>query len=99
MTNNLKEQYDAIIERSFSLATQKNTDYGDSWRLMRLNSITDQIMVKIHRIRQIEENGGHSEVSEGIRDEYMDIINYAIFALIKLNEKQDDQYQKQSKRN
>jgi len=65
----------------------KNTDYGDSWRLMRLPSITDQILVKVSRIRQIEESPEPPRVSEGVESEYRDIANYAIFALIKIREK------------
>ena len=64
----------------------KNVDYGDSWREMRLSSITDQIIVKAYRIRRLEESNEPPKVSEGIESEYRDILNYCVFALIKLRE-------------
>lgn len=83
----IEAEYDNIIKHTKALMLQKNLDYGDAWRLMRLSSITDQLLVKVHRIRKIEVCGGHSEISEGIKAEYEDIINYAVFALITLEEK------------
>lgn len=77
-----RETFGECIE----LMRKKNNDYGESWRLMRVQSITDQILTKIHRVRQIEENDGHSEISEGRRSEYIDIINYCVFAIYKLDE-------------
>lgn len=68
------------------LMIDKNHDYGEAWRDMRIASFTDMILTKLHRIKQIEENEGETLVSEGIDANYMDIINYAIFALIKLEE-------------
>jgi hypothetical protein len=65
----------------------KNHDYGEAWRDMRVSSLTDLILMKILRIKQIEENKGETIISEGIDANYSDMINYAIFALIKLNEK------------
>jgi hypothetical protein len=62
----------------------KNTDYGEVWRAMRPSSFTDMILVKIARIKQIEDNLGKTEISEGADANYQDIINYAIFALIML---------------
>ena len=79
-----------VMHNALELMEKKNADYGDSWRDMRLSSITDQILVKVKRIRQIEEAGGVSQVSEGVESEYRDILNYAVFALIKLMEEQDD---------
>ncbi len=67
----------------------KNADYGDSWRLMRLPSITDQILVKVHRIRTIEESEDAPKISEGIESEYRDILNYCVFAMLKLQEVED----------
>ncbi len=64
----------------------KNADYGDSWREMRLTSITDQILVKTIRIRTLEESGDAPKVSEGIESEYRDILNYCVFALIQMQE-------------
>lgn len=77
-----EEQY-TIIK---SLFLAKNHDYGEAWRDMRISSYTDLILSKLHRIKQIEENKGQTIISEGIDANYMDIVNYAIFALIKLSE-------------
>lgn len=67
-----------------SLMLNKNHDYGEAWREMRVSSYTDLILMKIFRIKQIEDNSGKTIASEGIDANYLDIINYAIFALIKL---------------
>jgi hypothetical protein len=77
-----EEQY-TIIK---SLFVNKNHDYGEAWRDMRVTSFTDLILSKLHRIKQIEENKGQTIISEGIDANYMDIVNYAIFALIKIDE-------------
>jgi len=81
------EEAGDVMLTSWRLMEQKNADYGDSWREMRLSSITDQILVKAKRIQQIEDAGGVSQVSEGVESEYRDILNYAVFALIKLQGK------------
>ena len=65
---------------------RKNHDYGEVWRDMRVTSITDLILQKILRIKQIEDNKGKTIVSEGVQANYQDMINYAIFALILLDE-------------
>ncbi len=78
--------YDAKIEESRSLMIKKNTDYGEAWRDMRVSSITDLILMKIHRTKQIEDLKGKTKVSEGIDANYHDMLNYAIFALILLGE-------------
>jgi len=65
----------------------KNHDYGEAWRDMRVSSMTDLILMKLLRVKQIEENEGQTIISEGLDANYLDIINYAIFALIKLSEK------------
>ena len=83
---NTIEEYDAILKEVRELVVAKNADYGDSWREMRLTSITDQILVKAYRIRSIEESEGSPKVSEGIESEYRDILNYCVFALIKLHD-------------
>ena len=83
---NTIEEYDAILKEVRGLMVAKNADYGDSWREMRLTSITDQILVKAYRIRSIEESKGSPKVSEGIESEYRDILNYCVFALIKLRD-------------
>jgi hypothetical protein len=64
----------------------KNTDYGEVWRDMRLSSLTDLILMKLLRVKQIEDNAGKTIVSEGLDANYQDIINYSIFALIKISE-------------
>ena len=65
---------------------KKNHDYGEAWRNMRVSSLTDLIMVKILRTKQIEDNKGITLISEGIDANYLDMLNYAVFALIKLKE-------------
>lgn len=81
--------YDAIIAETQQTMRNKDHDYGESWRFMRLPSITDQILVKVKRIQQLEELAAthrESKVAEGRESEYKDIINYCIFAIIKLRE-------------
>lgn len=82
----LKLSYDHYAGSAKELMIAKNHDYGEAWRQMRLSSITDLILVKLLRIRQIEDNKGKTIVSEGLDANYKDIINYALFALIKLEE-------------
>lgn len=82
----LEKLYDKHSRSTRDLMIAKNHDYGEAWRQMRLSSITDLILVKLLRIRQIEDNDGKTIVSEGLDANYQDIINYALFALIKLNE-------------
>ena len=79
------ELYDKNAEDVRRLMISKNTDYGEAWRDMRISSLTDLILMKILRIKQIEDNSGATLVSEGVPANYHDIINYAIFALIKIN--------------
>lgn len=67
--------------------TKKNHDYGEAWRDMRISSITDLILMKLLRIRQIEDNAGATLVSESIEAGYQDIVNYALFALVLIKEK------------
>ncbi|MEP7264650.1 MAG: DUF1599 domain-containing protein [Bacteroidota bacterium] len=86
------EQQDAVqrIEKELNnakmLMMDKNHDYGEAWREMRISSMTDLILMKLLRIKQIEDNKGETLISEGVDANYYDIINYAVFALIKLNE-------------
>lgn len=82
----LSELYNKHANETKQLMIAKNHDYGEAWREMRLTSITDLILVKLLRIRQIEDNDGKTIVSEGLDANYHDIINYALFALIKLKE-------------
>ena len=78
--------YDEYSTASRDLMSAKTHDYGDAWRGMRVNSYTDFILTKIQRVKEIEGNDGKTIVSEGIDSNYMDIINYAVFAIIKLTE-------------
>lgn len=85
LTEALKE-YDEQIQIIFELMLNKNHDYGEAWRDMRVSSLTDLILQKLLRVKQIEENQGKTLVSEGIDANYHDMVNYAIFALIHLKE-------------
>ncbi len=80
------EQYQAVIAETKRLMMAKNHDYGEAWRDMRSSSLTDIILTKINRIKNIEDNNGHTEASEGVEGNYQDIINYAVFGLIKIAE-------------
>ncbi|RMG77682.1 MAG: DUF1599 domain-containing protein [Bacteroidetes bacterium] len=79
--------YDKYMGQTRRLMMDKNQDYGEAWRDMRLSSLTDLILMKLLRIKQIEDNRGKTLASEGVFGNYQDIINYALFALIKLSEK------------
>ena len=70
---------------SKDLMVNKNHDYGEAWRDMRVSSLTDLILQKLLRVKQIEDNDGSTLISEGIDANYLDMLNYAVFALIKLN--------------
>jgi hypothetical protein len=76
--------YDKHVNTVLELLKIKNHDYDEAWRNMRISSYTDLILMKIHRTKQIEALEGETLVSEGIDANYMDMINYAIFGLIKL---------------
>ena len=80
--------YDKYAANAKELMMRKNHDYGEAWRTMRVTSITDLILMKLYRIKQIEDNNGKTTVSEGIDAGYYDIINYSVFNLIKLDEVQ-----------
>ncbi|MDP4711348.1 MAG: DUF1599 domain-containing protein [Saprospiraceae bacterium] len=80
------EWYDREVATTKALMLKKNHDYGEIWRDMRVSSMTDLVLMKLLRIKQIEDNGEQTQVSEGIDANYRDIINYAIFALIKIEE-------------
>lgn len=82
----VEELYDSVIRDTKELMENKNFDYGEAWREMRVSSLTDLILQKLLRIKQIEDNKGKTLVSEGIGANYEDMINYAIFALILLEE-------------
>lgn len=76
--------FDQKIEETKNLMLDKNHDYGEAWRDMRVGSLTDLILMKLFRVKQIEDNQGNTLVSEGVDANYHDIINYSVFALIKL---------------
>lgn len=78
--------YDEHTMKTKSLMEDKNHDYGEAWRDMRVSSLTDLILQKLLRVKQIEDNQGKTLVSEGIDANYQDMVNYAIFAMIHLNE-------------
>ena len=76
--------YDKHAQKTLALMLRKNHDYDEAWRGMRISSYTDRILMKIFRTKQIESLGGDTLVSEGIDANYMDMMNYAVFGLIKL---------------
>lgn len=77
--------YDKYVAQTKSLMEDKNHDYGEAWRDMRMSSLTDLILMKIFRVKQIEDNKGKTIISEGVDANYMDMMNYSVFALIKLD--------------
>ena len=79
--------YDRYMNSAIELMKKKNHDYGEAWRDMRVSSLTDLILMKILRIKQIEDNNGQTSISEGIDANYYDMLNYAVFALILQNVK------------
>ncbi len=87
----LKELYEQQVGEVMELLFNKNHDYGEAWREMRVSSMTDIILMKLLRIKQIEDNEGRTLVSEGIKSGYQDIINYSVFCLIKLGQAQISQ--------
>ncbi|MEE0890118.1 MAG: DUF1599 domain-containing protein [Bacteroidales bacterium] len=76
--------YDKYANETKNLMLKKNHDYSEAWRDMRVSSITDLILMKIFRLKQIEDNQGKTKVSEGVDANYQDIVNYSVFASIKL---------------
>lgn len=78
--------YNKHVEITKLLMEKKNHDYGEAWRDMRISSLTDLIIQKLLRVKQIEDNKGKTLVSEGIEANYQDIINYSVFAMIHMNE-------------
>lgn len=83
-TKEAMRMYDEVALEAFQLMEKKNHDYGEAWRDMRVSSLTDMILIKLLRVKQIEDNQGKTSVSEGIESNYFDMLNYAIFALIHL---------------
>ena len=82
--NEVIELFKKYINNAKSLMMDKNHDYGEAWRKMRISSLTDIILMKLLRIKEIEDHDGNTIVSEGLDANYYDIINYAVFALIRL---------------
>ena len=81
---NVARLYEAYFRKAKNLMLNKNHDYGEAWRSMRISSYTDLILMKIKRTKQIEDHQGSTLISEGIDANYYDMINYAVFALIRL---------------
>lgn len=77
--------YDKHLNATLELMLAKNHDYGEAWRQMRVSSMVDLILMKLRRIKQIEDNDGKTLVSEGVEGGYMDIVNYSLFCLVRLN--------------
>lgn len=82
----LMPKYEEVAEETLQLLLNKNHDYGEAWRDMRVSSITDIILMKLYRVKQIEDNKGKTLISEPVKANYQDMINYAVFCLIKLKE-------------
>jgi hypothetical protein len=89
------QHYDQQVEITLELLRNKNHDYGEAWRDMRISSMTDLILMKIFRTKQIENNQGVTLVSEGVEANYQDMLNYAVFCLIQLKQGQVQMAQQQ----
>ena len=87
----MAEVYDKQVKAALQLMLRKNHDYDEAWRLMRVSSYVDFILTKVFRTKQIEEHEGNTLVSEGIDANYLDMLNYAIFAIIKLEVEKSEQ--------
>lgn len=85
--NRVESLFDKRVNETKELMFAKNHDYGEAWRDMRISSLTDLILMKILRVKQIEDNQGQTLASEGVKANYQDMLNYAVFALIKLDSK------------
>lgn len=81
----VEQLYNKHVAITRKLMEDKNHDYGEAWRDMRVSSLTDLILMKIFRVKQIEDNKGKTIISEGVEANYMDMINYSVFALIRLS--------------
>lgn len=81
--------YDTFATEAYKLMEKKNHDYGEAWRDMRVSSLTDLILMKILRVKQIENNQGKTIMSEGIDANYFDMLNYAVFALIHMKNEEE----------
>ncbi|PWS28203.1 hypothetical protein DHW03_07050 [Pedobacter yonginense] len=83
----VEKQFEEKVSETKDLMFAKNHDYGEAWRDMRISSLTDLILMKIFRVKQIEDNEGQTLASEGVKANYQDMLNYSVFALIKLGVK------------
>jgi hypothetical protein len=83
--NEIKPLYDQFANETFDLLQNKNHDYDEAWRDMRVSSMTDIILMKLLRVKQIEDNQGKTLASEGVKANYQDMINYAVFCIIKMS--------------
>lgn len=81
----LEPLYDEAANETFELLQNKNHDYAEAWRDMRVSSMTDIILMKLLRVKQIEDNQGKTLASEGVKANYQDMINYSVFCLIKMS--------------
>jgi len=84
-TDKVLKYYDKYANEALELMKKKNHDYDEAWRSMRISSYTDLIIMKLYRTKQIEDNAGKTLVSEGVDANYFDMINYSVFALIKID--------------
>ena len=82
--DHVERLFDEKVLETKELMFAKNHDYGEAWRDMRISSLTDLILMKLLRVKQIEDNQGLTEASEGVKANYQDMLNYSVFALIKL---------------
>lgn len=80
------ELYEQVLNDAFGLMSRKNYDYDEAWRSMRVSSMTDLILMKLLRVKEIEDNNGKTIISEGLDANYFDMINYAVFCMIQINE-------------
>lgn len=85
--DHVERMFDDRVLETKELMFAKNHDYGEAWRDMRISSLTDLILMKLLRVKQIEDNQGLTEASEGVKANYQDMLNYSVFALIKLGVK------------
>ena len=83
------ELYKKVLDEAFDLMSKKNHDYDEAWRSMRISSMTDLILMKILRVKELEDNNGKTLISEGLDANYYDMINYAVFCLILINESKE----------
>ena len=82
--DDIEMHFDKMANETKDLMFAKNHDYGEAWRDMRISSLTDLILMKLLRVKQIEDNAGQTLASEGVKANYQDMLNYSVFALIKL---------------